>query len=59
MAITSAKLIAESGALVLAKTTTVFPPTMIGAIASIKPSSDGTSGAIAAITPMLSGTVKL
>ena len=59
VAITSAKLIAESGAFVLARTTTVLPPTMMGAIESIKPSREGVSGAIAAITPMLSGIVKL
>ena len=50
---------ADSGALVLARTTTVFPEVMIGAMASINPSSDGVSGAIAATTPMLSGIVKL
>jgi hypothetical protein len=59
VAITSAKLIAESGALVLAKTIAVFPPTIIGAMASMSPSKEGDSGAIAAMTPMLSGTVKL
>ena len=56
---TSAKVIAESGASVLARTTTVLPEVIIGATQSIKPRSDGVSGAIAATTPMLSGIVKL
>jgi len=42
---------ADNGAFVLARTMTVLPPTMMGAIESIKPSKDGVSGAIAAITP--------
>ena len=50
---------ADSGALVLAKTTTVLPDVIIGATTSIKPRSDGDSGAIAATTPILSGIVKL
>ena len=56
---TSAKVIADSGALVLAKTTTVFPDVMIGATTSIRPRRDGVSGATAATTPILSGIVKL
>jgi hypothetical protein len=56
---TSAKVIADNGAFVLASTITVFPEVIIGAMTSISPSSDGVSGATAATTPMLSGIVKL
>ena len=56
---TSAKLMADKGALVLARIITVFPEVIIGAIDSTNPSSDGFSGATAATTPILSGIVKL
>jgi len=59
VAITSAKVIAESGARELARTMHVFPETMIGAIASTSPNKELSSGAMDPTTPIASGMVKL
>jgi hypothetical protein len=59
VATTSAKLIAESGDVLEAKATVVFPETKIGATAATKPRSGLSIGVITPTTPSASGIVKL
>ena len=59
VASTSARVIAGSGHSGDATTTQEFPLTMIGATTLTKPSNEGRCGAIAATTPVGSGTEKL
>src|SRR4030095_1953781 len=56
---TSAKLTAHNGFLSEARMTQVFPPAIIGAIVEINPIKEFSWGAIAATTPVGSGTEKL
>src|ERR1043166_184119 len=57
--ITSAKLTAHKGLLSEARTIDVFPPAITGAITETSPIKEFSCGAIAATTPVGSGTEKL
>src|SRR6185295_1868258 len=57
--ITSAKLTAHRGFVSEARITQVFPPAMIGEIVETNPTREFSCGAIAATTPVDSGTEKL
>ena len=59
VAITSARLIAGSGALSLARAMTVFPLAIIGAIPATNPRRADFFGAMKPTTPSASGIVKL